>query len=120
MLGTYNYNQIFRKTIVAFGTLFNNIEIRRSDEVMKVPLAYGPKQKFLARLDQNPDPTNKRVQITLPRLSFEINSVSYDATRKVSPTQKIKFKKDVDETKTAFMPVPYNIGFELAIISKNC
>ena len=119
MLGTYNYNQIFRKTIVAFGTLFNNIEIRRSDEVMKVPLAYGPKQKFLARLDQNPDPTNKRVQITLPRLSFEINSVSYDATRKVSPTQKIKFKKDVDETKTAFMPVPYNIGFELAIISKN-
>ena len=119
MLGTYNYNQIFRKTIVAFGTLYNNIEIRRSDEVMKVPLAYGPKQKFLARLDQNPDPTNKRVQITLPRLSFEINSVSYDATRKVSPTQKIKFKKDVDETKTAFMPVPYNIGFELAIISKN-
>jgi len=119
MLGTYNYNQIFRKTIVSFGTLFNNIEIRRSDEVMKVPLAYGPKQKFLARLDQNPDPTNKRVQITLPRLSFEINSINYDSTRKVSPTQKIKFKKDVDETKTAFMPVPYNIGFELAIISKN-
>ena len=78
MLGTYSYNEIFRKTIVSFGTLFNNIEIRRSDEVMKVPLAYGPKQKFLARLDQNPDPTNKRVQITLPRLSFEINDISYD------------------------------------------
>ena len=77
MLGNYSYNEIFRKTIVAFGTLFNNIEIRRSDEVMKVPLAYGPKQKFLARLDQNPDPTNKRVQITLPRLSFEINSIGY-------------------------------------------
>jgi len=119
MLGTYSYNEIFRKTIVAFGTLFNNIEIRRSDEVMKVPLAYGPKQKFLARLDQNPDPTNKRVQITLPRLSFEINGVNYDSSRKVSPTQKIKFKKDVDENKNAFMPVPYNIGFELAIISKN-
>ena len=119
MLGTYSYNEIFRKTIVAFGTLFNNIEIRRSDEVMKVPLAYGPKQKFLARLDQNPDPTNKRVQITLPRLSFEINSIGYDPTRKVSPTQKIKFKKDVNENKNAFMPVPYNIGFELAIISKN-
>ena len=51
MLGTYSYNEIFRKTIVSFGTLFNNIEIRRNDEVMKVPLAYGPKQKFLARLD---------------------------------------------------------------------
>ena len=73
MLGTYSYHEIFRKTVVAFGTLFNNIELRRQDEVMKVPLAYGPKAKFLARLDQVPDPTNKRVQITLPRISFEIN-----------------------------------------------
>jgi len=119
MLGTYSYHEIFRKTIVAFGTLFNNIELRRQNEVMKVPLAYGPKQKFLARLDQMPDPTNKRVQITLPRLSFEISGVTYDPQRKVSPTQKIKFKKDVDENRNAFMPVPYNIGFELAIISKN-
>ena len=55
MLGTYAYHEIFRKTIVAFGTLFNNIELRRNDEVMKVPLAYGPKQKFLARLDAAPD-----------------------------------------------------------------
>ncbi len=119
MLGTYSYHEIFRKTIVAFGTLFNNIELRRQNEVMKVPLAYGPKQKFLARLDQVPDPTNKRVQITLPRLSFEINGISYDPGRKVAPTQKIKFKKDVDENKNSYMPVPYNIQFELAIISKN-
>ena len=119
MLGTYSYNEIFRKTVVAFGTLFNNIELRRSDEVMKVPLAYGPKQKFLARLDQVPDPTNKRVSITLPRISFEINGINYDASRKVSPTQKIKVAKDTDENKNVFMPVPYNLSFELAIISKN-
>ena len=118
MLGTYSYHQIFRKTVVAFGTLFNNIEIHKDDEVMKVPLAYGPKQKFLARLDQNPDPTNKRVQITLPRISFEINGITYDPGRKVSPTQKIKIAKDTDENKNVFMPVPYNVGFELAIISK--
>ena len=66
MLGTYSYHEIFRKTIVAFGTLFNNIELRRSDEVMKVPLAYGPKQKFLARLDQNPDPTLSLIHISEP------------------------------------------------------
>jgi len=118
MLGTYSYHEIFRKTIVAFGTLFNNIELRRSTEVMKVPLAYGPKQKFLARLDQTPDPTNKRTQITLPRISFEINGISYDSSRKVSPTQKIKFSKDTDENKNVFMPVPYNLSFELGIISK--
>ena len=119
MLGTYSYHEIFRRTVVAFGTLFNNIELRRTNEVMKVPLAYGPKQKFLARLDQTPDPTNKRVQITLPRISFEINGIQYDPTRKVSPTQKIKLAKDVDENKNVFMPVPYNLSFELAIISKN-
>ena len=119
MLGTYSYHEIFRKTIVAFGTLFNNIELRRSTEVMKVPLAYGPKQKFLARLDQNPDPTNKRVQITLPRISFEIAGINYDSARKVSPTQKIKVSKDVDENYNTYMPVPYNLDFELAIISKN-
>lgn len=121
MLGTYSYHEIFRKTVVAFGTLFNNIELRRSNEAMKVPLAYGPKQKFLARLDQTPDPTNKRVQITLPRISFEINGITYDPSRKVAPTQKI-FLKNPDRnitTKTAFMPVPYNLGFELAVISKN-
>ena len=119
MLGTYSYHEIFRRTVVAFGTLFNNIELRRTNEVMKVPLAYGPKQKFLARLDQTPDPTNKRVQTTLPRISFEINGIQYDPTRKVSPTQKIKVAKDVDENKNVYMPVPYNLSFELAIISKN-
>ena len=118
MLGTYSYHEIFRKTVVSFGTLFNNIEIQRTNEVMKVPLAYGPKQKFLARLDQNPDPTNKRVQMTLPRISFEINGIQYDSSRKVSPTQKIKIAKDSDENKNVFMPVPYNLSFELASISK--
>ena len=119
MLGTYSYHEIFRKTIVAFGTLFNNIELRRNDEVMKVPLAYGPKQKFLARLDQVPDPTNKRVQITLPRISFEINGVEYDTQRKLAPTQKIKMASSSSTNKNVFMPVPYNLSFELAIISKN-
>ena len=94
MLGTYTYHEIFRRSVVAFGTLFNNIELRRSDEVMKVPLAYGPKAKFLARLDQV-DPVNKRIQITLPRISFEINGISYDPGRKVSPTQKITFNFDL-------------------------
>ena len=119
MLGTYTYHEIFRRSVVAFGTLFNNIELRRNDEVMKVPLAYGPKAKFLARLDQVPDPTNKRVQLTLPRISFEINGLEYDSSRKVSPTQKIKIANTADKNKSMFMPVPYNLSFEMGIISKN-
>ena len=123
MLGSYNYNGIIKKTVVGFGTLFNNIEIRRTSgsktEVMKVPLAYGPKQKFLARLRQLGDLTTQdQVQITLPRISFEIQGINYDPTRKVSPTQYIRHTSGTKENK-GFMPVPYNINFELAILSKN-
>lgn len=125
MLGTYSYHEILRKTVVGFGTLFNNIEIRRTSggrtEVMKVPLAYGPQQKFLARLDQVGDLTSKdAAQITLPRMSFEINTISYDNSRKVAPTQAIRVAGSTrGSVKKVFMPVPYNVGFELAIIAKN-
>ena len=87
MLGTYFYHEILRKTVIGFGTLFNNINIRHKDasgttfSVLKVPLAYGPMQKFLARLEQQPD-LNRAVQITLPRMSFETTNIAYDATRK--------------------------------------
>jgi hypothetical protein len=122
MLGTYFYHEIFKKTIVGFGTLFNNIELRRlsgnKDEVMKVPLAYGPAEKFLARLRQSADITDQKVQITLPRLAFEMKGIKYDSERKVAPTQSIKVPVDGD-VKAAYMPVPYNIDFELYIIAKN-
>ena len=70
MLGTYTYNEIFRKTVIGFGTLFNNIEIRRvsgsKTEVMKVHLAYGPKDKFLARLAQAGTTADRSTQISYP------------------------------------------------------
>jgi len=124
MLGTYSYHGIIKKTVVAFGTLFNNIEIRRSQgsktEVMKVPLAYGPKDKFLARLRQLGDLTTKdQVQITLPRIAFEIQAITYDPTRKLSPTQYIRNTTAAGANNKGFMPIPYNINFELAILSKN-
>jgi len=122
MLGNYFYNEVFRKTVIAFGTLFNNIEIRRKNgsvvEAMKIPLSYGSQQKWLARIRQigtSQDPTRKSTAITLPRMAFEMTSISYDASRKVSPTQQIRSQ----DGKNTYMPVPYNIGFSLAILSKN-
>ena len=123
MLGDYFYHSIIRKTLVSFGTLFNQIYIRRVDAndgsvgEMKVPLAYGPTQKFLARLEQNPD-LNRAVQITLPRMSFEMNGITYDPTRKVSVTQTFKAIDDDNLVKKVFMPVPYNVSFELNIMCK--
>ena len=125
MLGTYYYHEIIRKTIISFGTLFNDIKIRHDDRdgktysELKVPLAYGPSQKFLARLEQQAD-LNKPVAITLPRMSFEMNNVSYDPARKVAVTQTFKTPNKNDDNKLTkvFMPVPYNIGFELNILTK--
>ena len=125
MLGNYFYNKCITKTVTAFGTLFNNIQIRHFDEnnqpvsILKVPLAYGPMQKFLARLEQNPS-GDRKIALTLPRMSFEMTSIDYDPTRKVSAIQTFKSTKieDGKAMNSIFMPVPYNIGFELNIISK--
>ena len=122
MLGTYYYHQIIRKTIISFGTLFNEIYIKHKDKdgdpynELRVPLAYGPMQKFLARIEQQPD-LNKPVAISLPRMSFEMNSIQYDSTRKAGVTQTFK-ASDGTNLKKVFMPVPYNIGFELNILTK--
>jgi len=121
----YFYHEILRKTVIAFGTLFNDIEIKHtnsSDDVVsiiKVPLAYGPTQKFLARLEQSPN-LSKPTQITLPRMSFEFTGITYDSSRKVTTTQQftVSDATNGNVTKKAYMPVPYNMQFELSIMSK--
>ena len=121
----YFYNEILRRTIIGFGTLFNNLTIKATNasdsvvSVTKVPLAYGPTQKFLARLEQSPD-LNKSTAMTLPRMSFEFTGLTYDPSRKVTTTQTfvVKDPDTGEETKKGFMPVPYNMQFELAIMCK--
>ena len=123
MLGAYTYNKIIRKCVIGFGTLFNNIEVRKENKDgsvysrMKVPLAYGPRQKFLARLEQQAD-LNLKVAITLPRLSFEMTGISYDSSRKLSPITMSLKADGKDAVKKQMTPVPYNIDFELNVISK--
>jgi len=120
----YFYNEIFRSVIIGFGSLFNGIQIQHKDEndstfsVIKVPLAYGPTQKFLARLQQNPD-LNAPVQITLPRMSFEFTNLAYDSSRKSTQTQTVVYtNSDGTETKRGYLPVPYNMTITLSIYTK--
>ena len=125
MLGTYSYHEIIRKTVISFGTLFNNILIKHEEQdgtdysLIKVPIAYGPVQKFLARLEQKPD-LRKRVAMTLPRMSFELSSINYDASRKVSTVQTFKALNSDNQNKAVkvYMPVPYNLGIKLSIMAK--
>ena len=131
MLGTYYYHSIFRKSIIAFGTIFNNIIVKRKKgdltlESLKVPIKYGPTSKFLAIIAAEPGTQRDQTQIQLPRMSFEIKGLNYDGSRKLVPTQ---FAKTVPSTGadkdgkpiqySQFLPVPYNLDVELSIISKN-
>lgn len=127
MLGTYFYNEAIRKTVVGFGTLFNNIELKKFDpqtgdvlESQKVPLSYGPQKKFLYRLEENPE-ANRRISIVMPRLYFEMTGINYDSGRKTSPVQKYRtiINDEGNEVRVQYVPVPYSMDFELGILAKS-
>lgn len=123
MFSTF-YHGTLRKYVVIFGTLFNNIYINRVNSTgeqvqsMKVPLSYGPKDKFLARLEN--DPTFNRPAMVLPRMSFEISSIAYAPERKLNTVNKnLKSISDTSKVYYQYMQVPYDIGFTLYIMVKN-
>ncbi len=120
------YHEILKKTVVGFGSMFNDIFLIRknnSGEVkqkMKIPLSYGPKEKFLARLKSDPN-LSKSVAISLPRIGFELGSFNYDPSRKLNKINTIKIPKvgDTEAVSKQFSPVPYSVSFELYIMVKN-
>ena len=125
MLGQQFYHETIRNIVIAFGTMFNDIQLVRKDnsgtitQTMKVPLAYGPREKFLVRLREDADLT-KQVAITLPRIGFEIKNLAYDSARKMSRVQRFKKVKGANtkQLDTQYMPVPYNLEFELYVMAK--
>ena len=125
MLGQQFYHETIRNIVIAFGTMFNDIQLIRKDnsgtitQTMKVPLAYGPREKFLVRLREDADLT-KQVAITLPRIGFEIKNLAYDSARKMSRVQRFKKVKGANtkQLDTQYMPVPYNLEFQLYIMAK--
>lgn len=126
MFGQYFYNESMRRMTVAFGQLFNKIQIKHKDSTGKtvqsisVPLAYAPKEKFLTRLDQQPDLDRREFAITLPRMSFEISGINYDASRKLTRIQKYKTVKTGKDGKVMdfnYTPVPYDISYTLNIFT---
>ena len=126
MLGTRFYNQSFRKLIIAFGQIFNNIVIQRTNSSggvtarIKVPLAYAPKEKFLVRLDQQANLESREFATTLPRMGFEITGLAYDSSRKLTRVQKyskVKSGEDGKKMNYNYSPVPYNISMSLYVFT---
>lgn len=126
MFGSHFYHSTMRKAVAVFGTLFNNISVIRKDgsggiiNQIKVPLAYGPKQKFLARID-NETGQDASMAIKLPRMAFEITSLELDSTQKLAKRNVIveSHASDVTKKKTIKQQVAYNINMSLYILAKN-
>lgn len=118
------YHGHIRRIVAVFGTLFNNISVVKFDSdghavsTIKVPLAYGPRQKFLARLSGQQNLQDPKLAIRLPRMSFEITSLSYDTTtRHQKGLTRPIFTSD--GKKQVLYPTTYRLGMQLAILSKN-
>jgi hypothetical protein len=120
------YHGLTRKAIVAFGSLFSNIRVQRElndgtvGQEIVVPLAYAPKEKWLVRIEQDPT-LDHHVYTTLPRMSFEITGMTYDAVRKTNRMNKVQAKNTgtvPTSINQAYSPVPYNLDISLYILTK--
>jgi hypothetical protein len=127
MLGNQHfYNRTIRKIVVAFGTLFNDIKLIRYSndqldeyETIKVPLSYGPKEKFITRLTSDPTLT-KSISTSLPRMSFDMEGMTYDSTRKKATLQQSFYTNTTTKSfNSQYAPVPYNFDFSLSIYVRN-
>ena len=122
-MSTTYYNRMIRKLTVAFGDLFNNITLVRynpdqiEEERFIVPIDYATKELYVQRLTFDPN-LDKKVQMTLPRMSYEMNGLSYDASRKQITNNK-SFFQNGSTTNSQYMPVPYNFDFSLYLYVRN-
>ena len=119
------YHGTIRNTVIAFGRIFEGLKLHRVnrntnevEQVIEVPISYGPREKWLARLQETPN-LDKKLAITLPRIGFELTSLKYDPSRKIQKMLQLRSAPNADQTfETAFSPVPYNLYFDLYIVTK--
>ena len=129
MFGTHFYHKRVRTAVAVFGSLFNNLYVLRtnsSNEVIsqvKVPLSYAPKRNFLERLQNmsNGEDAERRVAMKLPRMSFEITSMTYDSIRQLPKTNQFSTAISGDNNKRNkfFASTPYDITFDVNIYAKS-
>jgi hypothetical protein len=126
MLSNKNfYFQLTRKYVVLFGNMFNGITLVRRNrltneelERRKVPIIYAPKEKYITRLNSDPD-LQKEIQVGLPRMSFEMTGITYDASRKQNSLLRNPKAGQPGVASSQYMGVPYDLSFELNIYTKN-
>ena len=125
MFGSQFYHQSIRRYVIMFGNMFNDLVVRRYDAAgtnvgaIAVPLSYAPKEKFLARITQDPA-LDRQVAIQLPIMSFEMTTLNYDGTRRLNAhNRNVKVTTDEDKLDFNYAPVPYDLQFNLYAYVRN-
>jgi hypothetical protein len=125
MFGTYFYHEHTKRAVAVFGTLFNNLKVTKRDSTgnilstIKVPLSYGPRQKFLARIQDEAHLNDPKLAIRLPRMSFEIIAFTYDSDTKLQKgTVRNLPSTSPTSRQTILYPVTYRLNIQLNILSK--
>ena len=129
MMGSHFYHKRVRTCVAVFGSMFNNLHVLRTDSnnkvlsQVKVPLSYAPKRSFLERLEDmsNGEEAERRVAMKLPRMSFEITSIVYDATRQLPKVNGFGgvVSSGNDSQRRMYVGVPYNVSFSLSVYAKS-
>jgi len=125
MFGTYFYHEHVKRAVAVFGTLFNNIKVVKKDaagkvlSTIKVPLAYGPREKFLARITDEKYLNDPKLAIRLPRMSFELTTISYDQSTKLQKGLTRTVSSGPTSKSTTLYPVGYRLGIQLNVLAKN-
>lgn len=122
---TYFYNASIRKTVAVFGSLFNNIYTAKHIsgklvDTQRVPLSYGPRERFLVRIRDADNNDNADVAIRLPRMSFEVTSINYDTASALNRNNKRTFVVDGDNGKRTVVRqgVTYILGMQLSVMAE--
>jgi hypothetical protein len=119
-------NDSIRKLVIAFGSIFNGVQLEQTDEnnnerIFTVPISYGPKEKFVKRLTEPSSISDKtRIEISLPRMSFELSQLAYDPLRKMNKmNKKISVMSSNGNISSAYSEVPYNFVFNVSVYTRN-
>ena len=133
----YFYHDLTRKYNLIFGSLFQDIEVKRFEadgtvkSMITVPLIHSPKEKFIQRIIGDRDPNGddsaeqrgdrRRIALSLPMIAYEMVDMQYDGSRKVAKNQHFRLRPPTvsDMSDALYTPAPYTLTFEVNIAAKS-
>lgn len=118
MFGHY-YPRTIYGIVASFIDMFNNIKVRRYDDVFRpvkqidIPISFGPMSKYY--MFEKESESGVRYYQQLPAMAVTISATNYSPERSVGNYEARTYKKHDGSYVSDFVPTPVDIGFQLMI-----